>query len=522
MAFFGGPGTLPPTSGMGASHSIVAVFLPSAGRNIAHTGGGSRPDLVRSRTIRSISAVCDSEPINCGSGRRARPLLRLRGTSEHGPTLLLVCWLLVRTTIIVAMQKATLNDDILREVFDYLAPHSDLDDYTDAIRTGWTDLAHAALVCHGWARPAQLALYASTVMIHLNDVPDNATCPHECAPIATLFVRTIRTCPHLRPLVRSIVLQVTIDMKRFRKKNVDWLYLLPEDGLRAFQCFWFTRHVRFPLSLLSAPAVRTARHVHLHSEYEVIPFSSVTSLKGAKDLHVHVNTPQVRTDGKFKEMIFDSLPPVQKLTLNMHDYPGHGQYLAALAPGLQSFTTTGEWFKNASLAEPAGKEIARYCRDVKELVLCIDWASLWINPFIRRLFRCPYPFLDDLVSQKTRMERLVTPPGSYTEKFFQHLPPTLKVLEFVLQSGASFAFERPLQEAIIRLRDKNLKRPMAMAKIVFWSMVECNGPNEGRAELREVCSASGVVFCHKVWDKRGVQDRMSRSVHAFLANSHLI
>ena len=64
------------------------------------------------------------------------------------------------------MQQTALNDDILREVFDYVAPHIDLDEYSDdAIRTGWTDLAHGALVCRGWTRSAQTALYARTILI---------------------------------------------------------------------------------------------------------------------------------------------------------------------------------------------------------------------------------------------------------------------------------------------------------------------------------------------------------------------
>ena len=411
------------------------------------------------------------------------------------------------------MQQTALNDDILREVFDYVAPHIDLDEYSDdAIRTGWTDLAHGALVCRGWTRSAQTALYARTIMIHLNDVQAKAKCAHPCAPVATLFVRTMRTCPHLRPLVRSLVLQVTVDLKKFSTKDVDWLLLLPPDGLRAFQCFWYPERVPFPSSVLQAPAVLTARHVHLHSDHAPVPLSSVMSLKAAKDLIIHVPALSVRSSRRKEKNSIDSGPPVERLTLHMCDSPGHYQCLAAFAPGLRSFTATGEWYRNKSIARPIGKAITRHLgRDVAELTLCTDWAGNWVNVLSTRGFRSVYPFLDDVAQRKPRLERLVAPPASYTEVFFQHLPPTLKTLEFVLQSRLPFPFERPLCDALVRLRDH--KRPMAMKRIVFWSRREY--PRDARheldAQLREVCVASGITLCHKEWDDAKYGDRMSGS-----------
>ncbi|KAI0696884.1 hypothetical protein C8T65DRAFT_698290 [Cerioporus squamosus] len=389
------------------------------------------------------------------------------------------------------MPKMMLNDDILLESFDYVCPARDRD------ATDNRNLAAAALVCHGWTRAAQVALYAGSILVKLDNVQYVDRRPDfdwQQASMSSLFVRTMRTCPHLRPLVRDITLQVATHVDKFTDKDIGWLRLLPPNGLRKFHCFWYTRWIPFQPSVLLAPAVLTARQVRLHS-FRKVPVSSVMSLKGATSLQLEVVTSDVHLD-RSHEIAFESCPPVSHLTLNMHDYPGHCQCLAALAPGLQSFTAVGAWFTYDYLARPVGETIARYASDVKELVLCADWIGQWRYAYNRADFRCAYPFLDDLATRKPKfLEHLVAPPRSCTEVFFQHLPPTLRILEFVLQDEKPFPFERFLRGALIRVRDESIS--MAMEKILFWSYVPCAAQDERYAWLRDVCAASGITFCHR-------------------------
>ncbi|RDX44283.1 hypothetical protein OH76DRAFT_1409241 [Lentinus brumalis] len=382
-----------------------------------------------------------------------------------------------------------LYDDILLQIFDYIAaPTCDRD------ASGRRNLVDAALVCRSWTRPAQAVLYAGSILVNL-DADRSSDFDWQRASMSILFVRTMCTCPHLRFAVRDITLRVPVDVDTFNDNNIEWLRMLPPDGLRKFRCLWYTAKVPFQPSLLTAPAVLTVHDVRLYCCHK-IPMSSVLSLKSATCLDIEIYTLDDHL-GHSQEIAFtfESGPPVNKLALNMLDYPGHCQCFAALAPGLRSFTTKGDWFTCNYLARPVGQAIARHGCEVRELILCVDWTARWRYAYHRVSFLCDYPFLDDLATRRPKVEHLVAPPGSCTDVFFEHFPARLKTLELVLQDEKPFPFEGSLREALIRVRNERI--PIAVEKIMFWSFFACTVDDDPYVLLRDICAASGITFCHK-------------------------
>ncbi|OCH84902.1 hypothetical protein OBBRIDRAFT_356528 [Obba rivulosa] len=106
------------------------------------------------------------------------------------------------------------------------------------------DLCAAALVCREWACATQAPLYSN---IFLDTSLSNAP----------LLSRTMTTCLHLRPLVRSLTVTIGIDTRDIAL--VDWLRLLPEDSVREFKIRQLIYEEDFATFILQSPFLRSVR-----------------------------------------------------------------------------------------------------------------------------------------------------------------------------------------------------------------------------------------------------------------------
>ncbi|OCH84904.1 hypothetical protein OBBRIDRAFT_891512 [Obba rivulosa] len=114
------------------------------------------------------------------------------------------------------------------------------------------DLYAAALVCREWAFAARRPLYAYVT---------HDTC-HESA---LLLARTMRTCPHLRPLMRSFELIIDVDDED--SSELDWLHLMPEGGVRELSVIQFSWDNDFTTTILQSPFVKSIRRLKGKSDF---------------------------------------------------------------------------------------------------------------------------------------------------------------------------------------------------------------------------------------------------------------
>ncbi|RPD54499.1 hypothetical protein L227DRAFT_657558 [Lentinus tigrinus ALCF2SS1-6] len=163
-------------------------------------------------------------------------------------------------------------------------------------------------------------------------------------------------------------------------------------------------------------------------------------------------------DGEFE---LGELPPkLTKLAIlcPWHYFcPAPYKVFIALSPQLDTLTTDGPWREQGDF-RPYGSRIIR-------------------------------PFLDELVLHCTRLEHLAVVAGTYTERLFQRLPSSVKVLEFV-GNQEPIPFEDALIDAIARAGRKTI----ALSRIVVLSYeYELIGKRE-YARLAEACVMNDVQF----------------------------
>ncbi|RPD69368.1 hypothetical protein L226DRAFT_596808, partial [Lentinus tigrinus ALCF2SS1-7] len=287
--------------------------------------------------------------------------------------------------------------------------------------------------CRDWTAPAQAGLYSDiTLYVHADFNREPVTISRERK---NLLARTMRTSPHLRVLLRS--LSIT-EGRHINDSCLDWLRLIPPHTLRRLEYKCSSPESFFLASLMDAPAVKTVISLI------VWKISSMDMLKavlvpGLESLSLTVDRA---LDGEFE---LGELPP--KLTK-----------LAILCPW--------HYFCPAPYKGPQAPKIVR------------SYGS--------RIIR---PFLDELVLHCTRLEHLAVVAGTYTERLFQRLPSSVKVLEFV-GNQEPIPFEDALIDAIARAGRKTI----ALSRIVVLSYeYELIGKRE-YARLAEACVMNDVQF----------------------------
>lgn len=108
------------------------------------------------------------------------------------------------------------------------------------------DIPSAALVCRDWALAARGPLYARFTF-------------DTWSGSAPLITRTMRTSPHLRHLVHSLVL--IYHSSTYNIDPLDWLHLLPPGGVHDFAVRQYAFDIDFTTFILQSPFIQSIRRL---------------------------------------------------------------------------------------------------------------------------------------------------------------------------------------------------------------------------------------------------------------------
>ncbi|RPD54507.1 hypothetical protein L227DRAFT_616153 [Lentinus tigrinus ALCF2SS1-6] len=184
------------------------------------------------------------------------------------------------------------------------------------------------------------------------------------------------------------------------------------------------------------------------------------------------------------------LPPkLKKLTiLSSRWCPTLYKLFIVLSPQLDTFSTDGPWYEVGEFHPWMESTLALHSNGLKRLGLYGK------NPTDR--CQITRPFLDELVLHSVRLEHLAVIAGAYTERLFQQLPSSVKVLEFV-GNQEPIPFEDDLLEAIARAGQKTI----ALSRMVVFSYEFGDfGRPKVYARLAEACLENGVQFEYVGYD----------------------
>ncbi len=192
-------------------------------------------------------------------------------------------------------------------------------------------------------------------------------------PWVPLYVRTMRTYPHLRALVR--ILHIATRGTPFPELH-GWIPLLPKDSLAFLDYSWDDNKWdkfgdSFRLSVFQAPAVRAIRKLHTCGSYSPTVLASIMTLsrleelvitvERMQDLTFHVPTPTPRLkhlditiNPTFSAPSFDLLhilvtaPQLETLTIHMQTldlfaYKGLSRALRSTTPRSGDLACTATW-----------------------------------------------------------------------------------------------------------------------------------------------------------------------------------
>ncbi|KAI0718535.1 hypothetical protein C8T65DRAFT_79739 [Cerioporus squamosus] len=359
------------------------------------------------------------------------------------------------------------------DVVCLILDHSRVDDYDIPKRARVSTWASAARVSQSWTAPAKAILYRHADLTAIDGGQPN--------PWVSLYVRTMRTCPHLRALVR--ILHIATRENPY-PELYGWISLLPSDSLAFLDHSWERNRWdrsddSFHLFVLQAPAVRTVRKLQICGSYSPTVLVFIMTLSRLEELIITIDhlqdftrlmptpTPRLKhlditINPTFSAASFDLLrilvtaPRLEVLTIRLQTL---GLYAyEALSWALRSSTT------------PALKQFGLYGNFV-------EWTEL------------EFPFMDNLIVQSPSLEVVSCHQGTFTYLFFRHLPPTVKVLNLVIPSPTSLSDK--CRKALIHcLRDAR-KRELALSRVFVWPMREEDSLYD---IMSDACHASGITF----------------------------
>lgn len=403
--------------------------------------------------------------------------------------------------------------DVLCLVFDYVAKQYSEDpsrNFTTEHRTDpqWfvntADLAAAALVCRGWAQPARKALYDTVVCCNDGHVE----------PRDARFAWTMRTCPHLRPLLHRFSTWFVAPGIPDRALWIYWLYLLPEGQLHHFRCKWLAANTTQAAFAFGAPAVRSVTRLDLLGfmvtrdilmtcitfpslqtlQLDEIKYEDVAPREVPLTLtltptcrNLSISLPSSMNDRLFSLIIAACGPQLASLELSVRYYPrGAGSPLAEtmLAHALILHTGRLEKFALSGLKES------------------------WTFP------------MDELVQRNPGLTHVYCPASAVTDRFFACLPRGLQVLGFQIGFPNPYPsypipchYERELL-AYIALATTRGERALRVVYLRFhadWTCIHLGEATvlvrQGWKNVVDQCERHGVRCCitdcaEQRWDKR--------------------
>ncbi|OCH92853.1 hypothetical protein OBBRIDRAFT_405243 [Obba rivulosa] len=327
------------------------------------------------------------------------------------------------------------------------------------------DLYAAALVCRDWALAARRPLYS-----RVNYDTDLKSAP--------LLANTLRTCSHLRRLVRS--LKVHIDVDDDDTSRLDWLHLMPEEGVHDLHVRQFSMDKDFTTFILQSPFILYIRRLKGEAEF-------------------------IRT----KEHLLGclALPHLKSLTLDVPDeieVPGPLSAPMSLGSFLfhsWSFPTYG-----TALLDAMGAQLDELVVDTTANLMPNDQVPAFLATLgkhfrhLRRLTvrakASPWsPYLHRISHLTPSLEYLHLGPGIYSPDLFSDLPRCLHTLR--LEHGRPRPFPFNAMEHLVARAGRG---DIALQSLTVFVK---NGDYDDLSKfghLQAMCPQCGVDFELKVYD----------------------
>ncbi|EMD39540.1 hypothetical protein CERSUDRAFT_121791 [Gelatoporia subvermispora B] len=252
-----------------------------------------------------------------------------------------------------------------------------------------TDLPKAAAVSWDWALAARAPLYA-----HIQfDTDLDST---------SFLIRTIRGCPHLLPLIRSISMNIGIN-----RADVEWLQLLPEDTIHTFEVNQWGTEDDVATFILSTPSIRHVRHLACRNRF----IQNCEQLKTCFALP-KLESLRLWTSFPVDEIQSISIPPnLTCLHLTLYNYsPFVLRVLAAFGPQLAEFGLFLDY------KHPTGEQISELFQAFEIHIRHIRRLSY------RSMHRTRKPYLDTLPHIFPSLEELHVGPGTYSYALLNNIP----------------------------------------------------------------------------------------------------
>lgn len=297
------------------------------------------------------------------------------------------------------------NEDVLEEVLQNVS---------------FQDLASTALLCRSWLHASRALLYRH---IRFNT----------SLPSAALFELTMHSSPHLRTLIRHLVLSHRSSGK---DHLLDWIAMLPESGLLSVKFDWMPLEPN-AMTLLQFPAIRNSREIVVAHPYfllqgpdrltDILSYPSLQSLVLLlpKSLPIHLSHPLaltrlslvIMTDHRpqlLGDMLRAITPPLLHLDLMLNTIqPETVPWLSSVLAGHLST------LRHFTLKTLDGKETV--------------------------------PVMDILVASLASIGDLSCGIGTYTARLFELLPASLRSLTLASRDEGVFPVAE-LCTAVSRLR----------------------------------------------------------------------
>jgi hypothetical protein len=336
------------------------------------------------------------------------------------------------------------NEDVLLEILAGLSPQN---------------LAACASLCRSWLPAARTMLYRH---IEFNSV----------LPSAYSLEYTLRTHPHLRNLIRHLVISHPHDTNDYL---LGWIALLPENSLLSIRLDRMPQERESPFAVLEYPAVRTVRQVVItqHTSYllhkperlsTILSYSCLTSLTLAipKSLPLTLSR-SLQLSRLSIGLFYEESPEMLVRLLRTIETP-----LERLDVVMRLFTEagTGRLVDGLQPHLPHLKRFGIRAADPSQTV----------------------PAMDVLICSLPSLRVLACGRNIYTATLFKHLPSSLHTLMLESRDNDAFPVDAMCREVTRLCREHGALRRLTIGRQPSFPAARYF------QELRSICMAHGVSF----------------------------
>jgi hypothetical protein len=339
------------------------------------------------------------------------------------------------------------------------------------------DLAKAALVCQSWLSAARSQLY-HRINFDLQ------------SPYVSRLARTLRTCEHLRQLVRHVKLHREWLGPTYYAE-LTWIRLLPEHSLLSVEFAFFSELYRLD-DVLTYPAIRTASQIIIRSANFTTSarLSAVLNMPGMTSLSVVTGPshPEIKRTLKLRRLTM--------LTMGLPDI------VCNIVKAIDPCSTLDRF--DLVTTDVLDKENISSLLSILEPHL----PSLKHLYLASRVQLSDAPFMDDLVASLPSLETVYCGYGSYTSNLLLRLPRSVRSLGFVWGlDGAMLMTGRVGQERILVARPGNVPFPYeefadaitryaqgSDTRLQHVALVRPELIHDDHSRLESACRAVGITF----------------------------